>query len=322
MLKVDNVNKQSYILIVCTVLLLASFLFLIHCTNTNPHTFAPGERPKTVSSIEVITGLSDSTSWPEDIGVSKATFAKMLNKAGFRVVWDHVDGAYYYEIRISQNKITSKNWEKAALAATVKDTGTSTLMARIDEIQPTITGRNCTGCQACVPVCPRHAITIYKGKAVIDLDSCIGCGQCYEICTFNAVSDKNLTKFYYFAVRAFSEDNVPVEEVTCTDYAYKSRYVNKNYHNKAWNLPWCGFCGGGCYVLNPMASGGHEVQLGACPVDAIYYDPEKDINGNRNAIFIDQSKCISCGLCVEQCGYNFGNWSIRREIISSEKATE
>ena len=321
MLKVDNVNKQSYIP-VCCILFLIAIIFSLTCTNTNPNNFAPEDRPKPVSWIKIITGLADTTRWPEDIGVSKETFAKNLNKAGFRVSWNHVEGADYYEIRISRDKITNKNWESATLATTVQDAGDSIIRARIDRIQPSISVRNCTGCQACVSACPRHAITIYKGKAVIDLDSCIGCGMCYGICSFNAVLAENMTKFYYFAVRAFTDENVPAENVTCTNYAYKSRYVNKNYHNEAWGIKWCGFCGAGCYILNPMASGGHGIQLGACPVDAIYYDPEKDSNGNPNSIHIDQSKCISCGLCVEQCGYNFGNWSIRREIISSETVTE
>ena len=75
------------------------------------------------------------------------------------------------------------------------------ITASVDMIQPTITGRNCTGCQSCVPECPRQSITIFKGKAVIDLDSCIGCSRCYEVCTYNAVTNENLTLFYYFAVR-------------------------------------------------------------------------------------------------------------------------
>lgn len=321
MTRLDTVNQLLY-KFSCSIIFVIAILQIFTCTNTNPNNFAPEDRPKTVGWVTVQTGLTDSTRWPEDIGVSKETFAKNLNKAGFKVSWNRVVGADYYEIRILKNKITNKNWENTTLAATVQDAGDSIMTARIDKIQPSISGRNCTGCQACVSACPRHAITIFKGKAVIDLDSCIGCGRCYNICTFNAVSDKNLGKFYYFAVRSFTDDDVPAEDVTCTNYAYKSRYVNKNYHNEAWNIKWCGFCGTGCYILNPMASGGDGIQLGACPVDAIYYDPEKDSNGNPNAIFIDQSKCISCGLCVEQCGYNFGNWSVRREIISSETLTK
>lgn len=315
-----NIITEKFFIPLCALIFIIATLLSFTCTNTN--NISPEDRPESVSWIEVITGLTDSTDWPEDIGVSKETFAKNLNKAGFRVSWNHVDGADYYEIRILKNKITNKNWENAILAATVQDAGDSIMSARIDRKQPSISGRNCTGCQACVPACPRHAITIFKGKAVINLDSCIGCSRCYEVCTYNAVSDKNLTKFYYFAVRAFTDDNIPAEDVTCTNYAYKSRYVNKNYHNEAWNIKWCGFCGAGCYILNPMASGGHNIQLGACPVDAIYYDPNNDSNGYPNSIHIDQSKCISCGLCVEQCGYNFGNWSVRREIISSETLTK
>ncbi len=297
------------------ILVLLSLLItgaIISCNNISPG----GNDPRSVSWVSVLTGLTDSS---KNIPDPKdwETYAVNLNKAGFRVSWDHVEDADYYQVRISKKRITRNNWDKARLVATVRDTGTTVMRTRVDRIQPSISGAQCTGCGECVSACPRHAITIYKGKAVIDPDSCVGCGMCYKVCTFNAVSDLNETKFYYFAVRAFSSDDVPSDNVACTKYAYKSRYVNKLYKNESIGLMWCGFCGAGCYILNPVA--GDSVDIGACPVNAIYYDPNPDNQGNYNSIIIDQSKCISCGLCVEQCGYNRGNWSVRREIISSEK---
>lgn len=306
--------KKIIIFPLCMILLALTAGLYISCKAIQK--ISPEGNPLTASWIRVITGLTDSTNWP-DSSTSWETFARNLNKAGFRVSWNHVENAAYYQIRILKERITLNNWGKAALVAVVQDTGTTEMHARIDRIQPSISGKKCTGCQACVSECPRHAITIHKGKAVIDPDSCTGCGMCYKVCTFNAVSNLNETNFYYFAVRVFSEDDVPSEEVTCTDYAYKSRYVNKNYRNQTIGLMWCGFCGAGCYILNPLV--GEGVDVGACPVNAVYYDPNQDSNGNFNSIHIDQSKCISCGLCIEQCGYNRGNWSVRREVVSSEK---
>jgi len=45
----------------------------------------------------------------------------------------------------------------------------------------------CVGCEDCINVCPKDAIEIKRGKAVIDVQMCIGCGQCAYICSFNAV---------------------------------------------------------------------------------------------------------------------------------------
>jgi len=46
----------------------------------------------------------------------------------------------------------------------------------------------CTGCMACVKVCPPNAITGEKRQPhVIDQEKCIRCGACYDKCRFNAI---------------------------------------------------------------------------------------------------------------------------------------
>ena len=294
---------------------LVATLLSLKCTNTNG--FSPQDRPRGVSWVEIKTGLTDSTYLPVAPETDEE-YALKLNKAGFEVSWDSVDDAAYYQIRVSKNKITNKNWKNAKLVATVNNNGGAVNSATVNTIQPSISGRNCSGCQACVPECPRRAITMLKSKAVIDPDTCVGCSRCYEVCTFNAVSNENLTYFYYFAVRPFTKDDVPAENAVCTDEAYKSRYINIGYKNVSVGLKWCGFCGAGCYILDPSVTE-TKIQLGACPVDAIYYtaDPDNTQWGYRNMVHIDQARCISCGLCVGQCGYNAGHWSVRREIVTS-----
>jgi ferredoxin len=46
----------------------------------------------------------------------------------------------------------------------------------------------CTGCEACVDVCPVDAIEMGEGKAVISADDCIDCGQCVDECPVDAIS--------------------------------------------------------------------------------------------------------------------------------------
>ena len=45
----------------------------------------------------------------------------------------------------------------------------------------------CVGCADCIDVCPKDAITLKRGKAVIDPQECNGCNQCIYICSFLAI---------------------------------------------------------------------------------------------------------------------------------------
>jgi formate hydrogenlyase subunit 6/NADH:ubiquinone oxidoreductase subunit I len=45
------------------------------------------------------------------------------------------------------------------------------------------------GCDACLPVCPTHAITRLLGNpAVLDLGRCIFCAACVEVCPTHAIT--------------------------------------------------------------------------------------------------------------------------------------
>jgi iron only hydrogenase large subunit-like protein len=46
---------------------------------------------------------------------------------------------------------------------------------------------NCTGCTACVRVCPTEAIRVRNRKAHIDPNRCVDCGKCIEACEFHAI---------------------------------------------------------------------------------------------------------------------------------------
>ena len=62
----------------------------------------------------------------------------------------------------------------------------------------------CVGCEDCIDVCPKDAISIKRGKAVIDPEVCIGCRQCVYMCSF-------------FAVRAYdSSDKIATTKVAKT----------------------------------------------------------------------------------------------------------
>jgi len=46
---------------------------------------------------------------------------------------------------------------------------------------------NCTGCTACVRVCPTEAIRVRDRKATIDPNRCVDCGNCVTVCQFHAI---------------------------------------------------------------------------------------------------------------------------------------
>ena len=46
----------------------------------------------------------------------------------------------------------------------------------------------CTGCGACVEVCPVDAIAVRDGKAHIDAEECVECGVCQGECPTDAIS--------------------------------------------------------------------------------------------------------------------------------------
>ena len=60
-------------------------------------------------------------------------------------------------------------------------------LAQHSEISPYVRVDNCTGCSACVSVCPVNAINLIDEKANINGEICIGCASCIATCKFNAI---------------------------------------------------------------------------------------------------------------------------------------
>jgi len=91
---------------------------------------------------------------------------------------------------------------QTGFAATLKNLGMGCAARAGKLIQhsktlPEITVEKCTGCGACMKICPANAIGIKKKKAILVKERCIGCGECTVICRTGAIEikyDENAVK--------------------------------------------------------------------------------------------------------------------------------
>ncbi|MFA5177290.1 MAG: DUF362 domain-containing protein [Candidatus Omnitrophota bacterium] len=68
--------------------------------------------------------------------------------------------------------------------------GSATRKGKLEQhsnVAPVIYQENCTGCGACVKVCPVQAISMQNKKSRIDNAKCIGCATCIAACNFRAI---------------------------------------------------------------------------------------------------------------------------------------
>jgi len=62
------------------------------------------------------------------------------------------------------------------------------LILKGDYKMPAVVDKSsCTGCEACVSVCPTEAIVMEDSKANVT-DDCIDCGACVDECPVDAIS--------------------------------------------------------------------------------------------------------------------------------------
>jgi ferredoxin len=187
-----------------------------------------------------------------------------------------VDGDHYV-IRVLAEPIGPDNWDSAIPVDTVAGAQDTCWVS----LNPLVYSNTCIGCGICVNACPHQAITLVDGRAVIDPTKCTSCGQCVLRCPVKAIRDTRMGQFYYFAIRAYSADGAPSDQVICTSNAYRLIYANDE--------PACAKCNAAgtstCWAV---------INTPTCPVSALQWD-------EGFLVSIDYTKCIHCGWCFMHC---------------------
>ncbi|MBN1980970.1 MAG: 4Fe-4S binding protein [Chitinivibrionales bacterium] len=289
-------QQRRVILSIALGVTFLSTLILVSCSITPSSNKEPAGD---IEWISVKTGYVDTSFANPTDQVKFEQFIKMQYEKHFSLRWKRSSSALNYQIRCSQKPIDGSNWSSAVLCATI-DQSDEEEMQTIVTVKPDISKNLCTGCQVCVSTCPQNAIRMEGNKAIIDLTKCTGCGVCFKNCTFKAITDRTFGKFYYFAIRAFSKNNIPSIKTTSTDRSYKIKHKN-------WEKV-CGRCGAGCHIYETING------LPGCPVDAIKYYTDGD---KKDLVYIDETKCINCGNCLRKC-FMTGNLTMRRQVVASE----
>ncbi len=126
---------------------------------------------------EIVTDITEGKGKPKDLELLE-TLAHAVKDASLCGLGQTAANPVLSTIRYFRNEYEAHVKEKRCPAGVCKE------LIRYSVIED-----NCTGCLACLKVCPSEAITGELKKVhVIDPAKCIKCGACFEACNFEAIA--------------------------------------------------------------------------------------------------------------------------------------
>jgi len=302
------VLEQEAAMLKKSVLIPAAVLaVLVGCLKESPRPLSPSMiQPGTVVVNTGFTAMS-----PELGGAYP--WIKGGEYKAFTVFFTPVEGAAWYQARLSTSPITTANWDDALIAGEIPAPADSALVF----LQPRVISEVCIGCGLCeaaCPVRPRTAVSVENGVAVIDETLCGSCGRCEDACPVRAIEGGRLGEGYYVGVRAFFSDTeasgdiqVSQEPLQMVNFIYDS--IPTGGCLRCMTSGPEGTCSTCALLMEYNDSG---VYTGpSCPVGAIWQDFD-GAYGPRGMVYINYELCINCGQCFLEC------WNYRDVINPDE----
>ncbi|MBM4399983.1 MAG: 4Fe-4S binding protein [Candidatus Cloacimonetes bacterium] len=151
-------------------------------------------------------------------------------------------------------------------------------------------------------VCPTNAISMVNGRAVVEPMKCIGCGRCVfgipnPVYLSRAKTEPDsINESPNNEIKTLVTDSTSPQEQTKAAIVKNEKQTSKPVKKKT-------------YTVNPDTCIGCQLCIQACPVNAIQFVDGKAV--------IDQSKCISCGICVDGDSKDYNGCPV--SAISSSK---
>jgi NADH-quinone oxidoreductase subunit F len=126
---------------------------------------------------EIVTDITEGRGKPEDLELLE-TLAHAVKDASMCGLGQTAANPVLSTIRYFRDEYEAHVKEKRCPAGVCKEL-----------IQYSVIEDKCTGCMACLKVCPSEAITGELKKVhIIDPTKCIKCGACFEACKFDAIA--------------------------------------------------------------------------------------------------------------------------------------
>ncbi len=171
----------------------------------------------------------------------------------------------------------------------------------------TVNAQLCIGCRQCVVVCPVGAITIIKGKAVIDVDKCTGCGKCAQTCPTKAISQ--------IAIAPEIPNSAKTEE------PYNSTQTSADTSSTKATTP---AQTGAKETTNDKTitpSPAESSHTPAMPDTSKKVEQPKESPEAKSIAIVISEKCIGCTLCQKVCPTSAIQIVDGKAVIDPEKCT-